>query len=162
MVGANISVCVKLTDIVLKRLPAATTGLYGLKPSVGRIPHAGLLGSHDGIDAIQGALGPIARSARDLSLFCRVMLQYEPWLIEPPLLEVPWKQDVVEGKGIPSKLSFAILWTDGIRSPDSPITDALKKCKDLLLEAGHEVIDWYQIDQEYSWDLLVRFRFARS
>ena len=29
-------------------------GLYGLKGSVARMPHAGLLGSHDGMDAILG------------------------------------------------------------------------------------------------------------
>ena len=30
-------------------------GLYGLKGSVARMPHAGLRGTHDGMDAILGA-----------------------------------------------------------------------------------------------------------
>lgn len=37
-----------------QRIPAAHTGLYGLKGSVARMPHAGLMGSHDGMDAIVG------------------------------------------------------------------------------------------------------------
>ena len=76
--------------------------------------------SHDGMDAIVGALGPLATSARDLALFCRVMLQYEPWLIEPALLEIPWKQSVVDGAGMPSRLSIAILWDDGVVAPHVP------------------------------------------
>ncbi|KAI0094460.1 amidase [Irpex rosettiformis] len=141
------------------RIPAAYMGLYGLKGSVGRMPHAGLMGSHDGMDAIIGALGPIATSARDLALFCRVMLQYETWLIEPPLLEIPWKQDVADGLQTPSKLCFAILWDDGVILPHPPILDALKRTKDALVRAGHEVLDWKPVDHQYAWDLICKLYF---
>lgn len=107
------------------------------------------------MDAIIGVLGPLARSARDLALFCRVMLQHDPWLLEPPLLQIPWKQDLVEGRGIPSKLCFAILWDDGVVTPHPPILDALKKCKSLLIQAGHLVIDWTPMNHKEAWDLLV-------
>lgn len=130
-------------------------GLYGLKGSVARLPHAGLMGSHDGMDAIIGALGPIATSARDLSLFCRVILQYEPWLVEPQLLEIPWKQDVADGEGIPHRLSIAILWDDGVVAPHPPILDALKRTKDALLAAGHEVVPWIPMDHQKAWDIIV-------
>lgn len=119
------------------------------------MPHAGLMGSHDGMDAIIGALGPIATSARDLALFCRVMLQYEPWLVEPPLLEIPWRQSTVEGEGLPKKLCIAILWDDGVVRPHPPILDSLKRTKEALIRAGHEVIDWQPVDHRYSWDLIV-------
>ncbi|KAL6307698.1 amidase [Sparassis latifolia] len=141
------------------RIPAAYMGLYGLKGSVGRMPHAGLMGSHDGMDAIIGALGPIATSARDLSLFCRVMLEYSPWLVEPPLFEIPWKQNVVDGEGIPKKLSIAILWDDGVVAPHPPILDALKHTKDALVAAGHEVLPWIPVDHQEVWDLIVKLYF---
>ncbi|KAH8120024.1 amidase [Phellopilus nigrolimitatus] len=141
------------------RLPAACTGLYGFKASVGRIPHKGLLGSHNGMDAIVGVLGPIARSARDLALFCRVMLHFEPWLAEPPLLEIPWKQDVVEGKGIASKLCFAILWDDGVLKPQQSILDALEHCRTQLIAAGHTVIDWIPMDHKEAWELITKLYF---
>lgn len=131
-------------------------GLYGLKGSVGRMPHAGLMGSHDGMDAIVGALGPLARSARDLGLFCRVMSQYEPWTVEPPLLEMPWRQDVADGAGLPPKLSIAILWDDGVVTPHPPILDALARARDALTAAGHDVIDWEPVDHQEAWDLIVR------
>ena len=120
-----------------------------------RIPHAGLNGSHDGMDAIIGVLGPIARSARDISLFCRVVLQYEPWLVEPSIVEIPWKQDLAEGKGIPPKLCFGVLLDDGVVAPHPPILNALKRTTDALIKAGHEVIPWEPLDHQEAWDLLV-------
>ncbi|EPQ60254.1 acetamidase [Gloeophyllum trabeum ATCC 11539] len=141
------------------RVPAAYMGLYGFKASVARIPHAGLRGPHDGMEAIIGVLGPLARSARDLALFCRTMLQYEPWLIEPPLLEIPWKQTVVDGADIPQRLCFAILWDDGVVKPHPPILDALQRTKRALLAAGHEVINWVPLDHQAAWDLIVKLYF---
>nr|VWO94368.1 Indoleacetamide hydrolase (IAH) (EC (Indole-3-acetamide hydrolase) [Ganoderma boninense] len=141
------------------RIPAGYTGLYGLKGSVGRLPHAGLMGSHDGMDAIVGALGPLATSGRDLALFCQVMLQYEPWLVEPTLLEIPWRQEIVDGAGIPQKLSIAILWDDGVVAPHPPILDALKRTSDALVAAGHDVIAWDPVDHHDAWDLITKLYF---
>jgi amidase len=138
------------------RIPAAHCGLYGLKGSVARLPHAGLLGSHDGMDAIVGCVGPLARSARDLELFCRVMLDAKPWLVEPPLLEMPWNKDVAKGKGLPPKLSIAILWDDGVVPPHPPIVSALERYRDALIAAGHEVIDWQPLNHQEGWDLIVK------
>jgi amidase len=137
------------------RAPAGYMGLYGLKASVARMPHAGLNGSHDGMDAIIGVLGPFARSARDLSLFCRIVLQYEPWLVEPSIIEIPWKQNIAEGAGLPDQLSIAILWDDGVVMPHEPIFRALKKTKEALIAAGHQVIPWEPMDHQASWDLIV-------
>lgn len=120
------------------------------------MPHKGLMGSHAGLDAIVGSLGPIARSARDLSLFCSTMLHYEPWLDEAPLLEIPWRQNVVEGDTIPDKLCFAILWDDNIVKPEPTITDALERCKEDLITAGHTTIDWDVFYHKEAWELLVR------
>jgi len=142
------------------RVPAAYMGLYGLKGSVARMPHAGLMGSHDGMDAIIGALGPLATSARDLEFFCRVMLQYQPWLVEPSLLEIPWRPEVAEGlHGIPTKLCIAILWDDGVVLPHPPILGALKQTRDALVRAGHEVIKWDPVDHQKAWDLVCKLYF---
>lgn len=107
------------------RVPAAHCGLYGFKPSVARMPHAGLEGSHDGMDNIVGVVGPLTRSARDLALFCKVMLDSESWLKEHAVLQIPWKQDVVDGVGLPEKLTIAILADDGVFRPHPPLLHAL-------------------------------------
>lgn len=118
------------------------------------------MGSHAGLDAIVGCLGPLARSARDLSLFCKTMLHYEPWLDEAPLLEMPWKQNIVDGDGIPDKLCFAFLRSDNIVKPEPVVLKALERCKQDLISAGHAVIDWDIIDHQEAWDLIVRPSFS--
>jgi amidase len=113
------------------------------------------MGSHDGMDAIVGCVGPLATSARDLDLFCRVMLAAQPWLREPPLLEMPWKSDIVLGDELPKMLSIAVLLDDGVVAPHPPIADMLTHYKDALSKAGHDVIEWQPLDHKKGWDLIV-------
>ena len=107
--------------------------------------------------SIVGVLGPIARSARDLSLFCKVMLDARPWLVEPPLLEMPWKTEVADGLELPPKLSFAFVWDDGVVAPHPPVVQALSRVKRALIGAGHEVIDWVPLNHQEGWNLLVGY-----
>ena len=137
-----------------QRVPAAWCGLYGLKGSVARLPHAGLAGSQAGMEAIVGCVGPLARSARDLELFCRVMSDYAAWTVEHQVLRMPWKRP--DEVNLPPKLSFAILWDDGVVLPHPPITSALRDVKDALERAGHEVIEWEPLEHhQAAWDLIV-------
>lgn len=75
--------------------------------------------------------------------------------MEPPLLEIPWKQDIAEGSSLPEKLCIAILWDDGVVLPHPPILDALKRAKDALVRAGHEIINWDPVDHGEAWNLIV-------
>jgi amidase len=148
-------------DLPLQRIPAAHVGLYGLKGSNARLPHDGLNGSHGGMDAIVGSLGPLTRSARDLALFCKTMLDAEPWFLEPQILEIPWRQTLVDGKDATRRLSFAILWDDGVVAPHPPILAALQKTQDALLKAGHDVIDWKPPTRDHlaAWELITKLYF---
>lgn len=84
------------------------------------------------------------------------MLNAQPWLLEAPLLEMPWKTDVANGLGLPPKLCFAIVWDDGVVAPHPPLTKALHRIKRALISAGHEVIDWIPRNHQEGWDLIVR------
>jgi len=75
--------------------------------------------------------------------------------VEPSIVEIPWKQDLAEGKGIPPKLCFGVLLDDGVVAPHPPILNALKRTTDALIKAGHEVIPWEPLDHQEAWDLLV-------
>ncbi len=79
------------------------------------------------MDNIVGVVGPIARSARDLALFCQAMLEAEAWTAEHQVLEMPWKPEVTEGHTLPARLTIAILEDDGVVRPHPPLIRALKK-----------------------------------
>jgi Asp-tRNA(Asn)/Glu-tRNA(Gln) amidotransferase A subunit family amidase len=67
-----------------------------------------------------------------------------------------------KGEGLPQKLSIAILWDDGVVIPHPPIISALKKCRDALVMAGHDIIDWQPLDHKKGWDLIVRLFLQMS
>ncbi|KAH8690697.1 glutamyl-tRNA amidotransferase-like protein subunit A [Talaromyces proteolyticus] len=120
------------------RVPGAFCGVYGFKPSIGRMPHSGLSGLSDGMQNVVGVIGPLALCLDDLELFCRAALNNEPWKDEPSLLEIPWKIDMT----IPEKLRIGVMWSDGVVQPHPPITRALKQVVASLQNQGHSVIDW--------------------
>ena len=108
------------------------------------------------MDAIVGCVGPLATSARDLELLCRVMLDVEPWLDEHCLLEMPWKSVVASREGLPEKLAIAVIFDDGVTVPHAPIMKALNRYKNALVRAGNDVIEWKALDRQNGWDLIVR------
>ncbi|RAL64660.1 hypothetical protein DID88_001693 [Monilinia fructigena] len=73
------------------RSPALSCGLYALKPSVARLPHSGLSGAHAGMESIIGVVGPLGRSLADVELFCKVLIDREPWKREVSLIPIPWR-----------------------------------------------------------------------
>lgn len=124
------------------RVPGGFSGIYGLKPSVARLPHSGLSGLHAGMENIIGCVGPMATAIDDLKLFCRVSLAYNPWDHEPTLVELPWKEDREIYSLLPDKLRIGVIWHDGVVHPHPPITRALRDTVTALRRAGHTVIDW--------------------
>jgi aspartyl-tRNA(Asn)/glutamyl-tRNA(Gln) amidotransferase subunit A len=56
------------------RLPAAWTGLYGLKPTYGLVSRYGLVAYAESLEQI----GPMARNARDLALLLSAIAGYDP------------------------------------------------------------------------------------
>ncbi|KAG9242034.1 amidase signature domain-containing protein [Calycina marina] len=115
------------------RVPAAFCGLYGLKPSVARLPHGGLSGAHGGMENIIGCVGPLATCIEDMRLFCDVVLSAKPWLNEPSLVELPWKRSIET----PKTLNIGVMWDDGVVQPHPPITRALSETVSSLRKAGH-------------------------
>lgn len=130
------------------RVPSAACGVYGLKPSIGRLPHSGLSGLHDGMQNIVGVVGPMALCIEDLNLFCTSALQTKPWLREPSLIPLPWRR----GESIPLHLTIGVMWSDGMVQPHPPVSRALKQTVSMLKGAGHSVVDWdpYLHEQIYN------------
>lgn len=120
------------------RVPSAICGTYSFKPTIGRLPHSGLTGLHDGMQNIVGVVGPLARSIEDLGLFCVAALKHEPWKYEPSLMEMPWRPETQS----PETFKIGVIWSGGVAQPHPPIVRALKQVVSVLTDAGHTVIDW--------------------
>ncbi|WP_179498911.1 amidase [Leifsonia sp. AK011] len=78
------------------RIPAAATGLVGLKPSRGRVP------SGSGFTSLAGlvAYGAIGRSVGDVGLLLDAIAGPSPWSVGPPTWdEGPWLGAAVRGEG---------------------------------------------------------------
>lgn len=107
------------------RIPAAFNGLWGLKPSAGRLPYEGISNTMDGQNSILSAVGPMAHSAADLRLITRSILGRQPWLHDPLTIEMPWRDEHekdVRELASSKKLCFGILRHDGSVTPHPPVS----------------------------------------
>ncbi|UPK97388.1 hypothetical protein LCI18_008323 [Fusarium solani-melongenae] len=79
------------------RAPSLCCGAFGFKPTANRIPWSGQQALiPKGWPGVVPSLGPHAQSARDLTLFCKTVIQREPWTRDSTALYSPWRD--VPGK----------------------------------------------------------------
>ncbi|KAF8420565.1 general amidase [Boletus edulis BED1] len=130
------------------RVPSAFCGVYGLKPSYGRVPYSGALNSLEGQDSVLSVFGPITSSISGLKTFMEAVIKAKPWLRDPLAVRKKWDEAEYQLKDRDNgrKLCFAIMWDDGVCVPHLPITRALKRVQEVLTNAGHNVITWYPIE----------------
>jgi amidase len=117
------------------RIPASCCGVFGLKPSRGRVS-AAPFASLEGLSTA----GPIARSVADAAAFLDVLAGYEPgdpWWAPPP--ERPFASEV----GVdPGRLRIAVTSTPPFETPVDPeCVAALESAAELLAGLGHEIVD---------------------
>jgi amidase len=115
------------------RIPASCCGLFGLKPSRGRVSSAPF-GSLEGLSTA----GPMARSVEDAAALLDILAGYEPgdpWWAPPP--ERPFAEATTEA---PRRLRVAVTTTPPIETPvDHGCVRAVTETAELLSELGHEV-----------------------
>lgn len=133
------------------RIPAAFNGLFGIRPTSGRLPYEGMANSMDGQNSILSVVGPLATTARSLRLLTKAILSQEPWLYDPLVVEMPWRDsqeqaifDIIKSTGSSSKgqLSFGVMKSDGIVNPQPPVARAIEMVAAALEKAGHKIIEW--------------------
>ena len=116
------------------RLPAHFTGICALKPTPGRVPGRGHLPPCVGPFSVLGAIGPMARTIKDVSLLFEAVSGQDP--LDPASAPVPLKKpDLSELRG----QSVGYFEDDGL----VPVTQETRKAIDdsvrVLRDAGFRV-----------------------
>ncbi len=117
------------------RIPAAWTGLYGLKPTYGLVSRYGLVAYADSLEQI----GPMTRNAMDLAILLETMAGFDPHdstslrVRKLPLTSYV-EQGYTEGiKGVKVATIADFLEHEGV---DEKIKDIIVKAEEKLEEAG--------------------------
>ncbi|KAH6884278.1 amidase [Thelonectria olida] len=119
------------------RIPALCNGIYGMRPSVGIIPHDGVRDvAVPGMAGVRSTAGPLATTSRDLNLFLKSIMQADTWRYDSTIISLPWRQLDIE-----AKVRIGFVEDDGVFTPTPPVRRGLRKAIDLLQQSGRvEVI----------------------
>ncbi|KAK5691591.1 hypothetical protein LTR97_011585 [Elasticomyces elasticus] len=123
------------------RIPAHMSGLYGLKPSSGRLPYHGVPVSTEGQEHIPSVIGPLARSLSSIHLVTKAVIDAAPWRLDPKMVPLPWREDTYSEMQS-RRLVIGLLVDDGVVKVQPPVERVLRDVAAKLRRAGHEVIDW--------------------
>lgn len=127
------------------RIPAAFNGLFGLRPSAGRLPYEGMANSFDGAPSILSVVGPLSSSPANLKLAVQSILQTQPWHHDPRVHPLPWRDEQheqIKKLAKEKQLTFAVLRHDGVCAVHPPVKRAVEETVQKLESLGHKVIEW--------------------
>ncbi|KAK8158042.1 amidase [Phyllosticta citrichinensis] len=124
------------------RIPSAFNGLYGLRPSNGRLPYEGMANSMDGQNTILSVVGPIAGTLASTRLLAKAVVDSEPWWEDPLVHEIPWREEQADAVRRQGKLVFGVLRDDGMVRLTPPMRRGLEAALEAVKKAGHEVVEW--------------------
>jgi amidase len=118
------------------RIPSSCCGLFGMKPSRGRVSPAPYGSGSLGL----GTSGPIARTVRDAAALLDVMAGYEPgdFFVAPE----PERPFLEECDRAPGRLRIAVTAVPPIDVPVDPqCAGVVRIAAELLAELGHDVVE---------------------
>ncbi|KAG8532789.1 uncharacterized protein KY384_002667 [Bacidia gigantensis] len=122
------------------RIPASFNGLYGIRPSFGRLPYDGMANSIDGQTSVLSVNGPISHSPVSLKLAFKALLSQQPWLRDPLCLELPWRDE--QAAKVSEQFAFGVLKFDGTVTPHPPVRRAIDTVVKALEQQGHQIFEW--------------------
>ena len=144
------------------RSPAASCGLYGLRPTSYRLPESGAAATMLGEEQIVPVIGPISTSLEGVKLFMKTVIAAQPWLVEPSMLPFPWRDGeshLEVSKG--GKLKIGVIWSDEVVTPHPPVRRALKEVVAKLREVETiEIVDWKPYKHDEAWEIISSLYFC--
>lgn len=118
------------------RNPASACGIVSIRPSAGRVPHAGFVPAEDQLFTAQLMLaqGPMARTVADVRLALEVLMgahPRDPWSISAPL----------RGEASKRPIRVAVTAHPPGGSCDPLIAQAVRRAAGALSNAGYDVVE---------------------
>lgn len=145
------------------RSPAADCGLYGLRPTSYRIPVDGWTATMAGQEQVVAVLGPLSTSIEGIKLFMKTVISAKPWLKEPSLVPIPWRDEEshLTTPAGQKKLKTGILWHDGVVKPHPPVLRALDEVASKLKSNPNvEIVDWKPYKHNEAWEIVSSLYFC--
>ncbi|KAI1327595.1 amidase signature domain-containing protein [Xylariaceae sp. FL0255] len=134
------------------RIPAAFNGIFSLKPTPERLSYRYVANNNPGENTYRSTVGILSSSLGGLDLLLRANLSTKPWLRDPAVVPIPFRDEIskqYESRADPSgiandslPLKLGVLWTDGTAQPHPPVTRGLNMVVEAVRNAGHKVVDW--------------------
>lgn len=113
-------------------------------------------------DHILGTIGPLSTSLEGLAVFARTVLGGKPWLKEPSLVPIPWREterNNVREEG--RRLRVGVIWDDGVVKPHPPIRAALEEVvRRLKWSDTVDVVDWDCWRHDLAWEIIANLYFC--
>ncbi|KIW92858.1 uncharacterized protein Z519_06707 [Cladophialophora bantiana CBS 173.52] len=135
------------------RIPAAFNSIFSLKLTPERIPYREVANTNPGQNTYRSTVGFRSTSLGGLELALKSVLSTQPWLRDPAVVPIPFRQEIVDeylsrakwdgtAKASGCALKLGIFWADGIVTPRPPITRGLHVVVDAVRNAGHKGVSW--------------------
>jgi Asp-tRNA(Asn)/Glu-tRNA(Gln) amidotransferase A subunit family amidase len=115
------------------RWPAHCCGIFGLKPTPGRIPISGHFPESGGPFAAMGVVGPMARSAEDLDVMFRITAGFDRF--DPSAAPVPTRTSLADLK----KVRIGYFEDDGVIPVTPETAAAVRAAAEALRSDGFDV-----------------------
>ncbi|KAJ8122896.1 hypothetical protein ONZ43_g1025 [Nemania bipapillata] len=117
------------------RIPAAFNGIYALKPTPERLSYRCVANNNPGENTYRSTVGIMSTSLEGIELLLRADLSTKPWLRDPAVAPIPFRNEIAREYGLRANLDgtangnvplkLGVLWTDGTVQPHPPITRGL-------------------------------------
>lgn len=105
------------------RIPASYNGIYGIKPSVGRVSYLRVSNSYANQECIPSVIGPLAQTLEELEFTLKLVVDSKCWLQDPKVLPIGWTQYTIPSE----KLKIGIWFDSGDVEPMPAIKRTLKE-----------------------------------
>lgn len=132
------------------RIPAAYNGIFSIKPTPERVSYRLAANTNPGQNTYRSTVGFMSTSLGGLKLGLQSVLSTQPWLRDPAVVPINFRQDVYEAfasragsrgqaKADTAPLKLGVFWRDNVVEPHPPIQRGLKMLVEAVRAAGHTV-----------------------